>query len=899
MKSKYMPAFFLIVILFFAVPAFPDAQSAADELFSYVNLNALELSLVRDYYQTGQYSQALDEYKDIFLEDIYQLSFSPMPSASASADDMLNSNLVRIYNLEGGYETHDIGIPGSIDWYIEADFEHWNYFLSNMHWTSPLVTRFTQSPSSNGQYLQKWVDYWHDFSLNNYDQWNTILGSPSESLYGSMFRNIWLHRLILGDRIKYFLSQLSEAVKADPVIAKSIIGGEQLAVMLSEMAQRNMPRLNDTIHGGVPNQVISSALGLMQAGFGFENFYDAPTWMATGEYEIQDYLNMYYMQDGTDMEQSFNYNGSMIDIGIQTQLLYISSGTVLPQWAIDYGGAMLYRFRMLCSIVRPNGMIPSLDLQSDADAYGRLSGYQAYFNDPLAGQIIDHTWSFTPSQPLPGFDSIYFPYGGYAIIRDGWGSNAAHLFMKNSRMGKGHYDNSANQVQITAFGKTLLIDSGGSLYVPDYRNDYFHNSFGHNTILVDGKSQNMGGEYSPAYTTTLSNRFLTGASFDFVEGAYGNGINGGYGNGSIEITDVTHRREVTFLREAGIYVILDRLESPLSHTYTQVWNYDKDFDKSEVNLAAVDKIITTKPFQPNVAIYNFSEQTLTYTMYHGFYDGANVYGWAKSGTGYIPAVDTHRSWTASGNQILVTLVAPMMRDNEPVTVTSKSATGEMISFTAVSDSGYVIKYGARKSGGTIVVDDITAEASSLLVTEKDGIIRGVALDCSSFEYAGEKQGVLASDFEFVFEDDNFAVSANVTVPSDFYWIEDGTSTRPAYSDAMVSVDIQVQPSYITSITPSPGVYQIPVNTNYSLTAQDLVECPNVDGFVHWLVDGEYYSDASQIDLTATKDISIAAVYSDVRQCGDICHPVPMSDINGDCRVDADDLAIMAQNWLFE
>ena len=738
------------------------------------------------------------------------LDITDMLHAPSSADDILNNNAVRIYNLAGGYETQNIGAPGSIDWYIVTSFDQWTYYLSNMSWANSLVDKYMLDPSANGAYLSKLMDIWVDFSQNNYDQWNAIYGTADQDLYGSSFINIWLHRLILGDRVRYMLSQFSAAMDADPTTTKSLISGEQLAIVLSEMAQRNMPRLQSTIHGGVPNQVISSSLSLMQAGLSFTAFNDASLWQSTGEYEAGDYLEMSYMPDGSDMEQSFNYNGAMITVGQEIANLYQSSGDAIPSWLIEFQNAMLNRFRFLASMVRPNGMLPSLDLQSDDDAYNRLTDYQDYFNDPLADRIIDNTWSITPSLPVPYFNTIYFPYGGYCIFRDGWDSNANHMFMKNSRMGKGHYDQSSNQVQINAFGRTMLIDSGGSLYVPDYRNDYFHGSFGHNTIIVDGKSQVMGGEHSPAYDTTVDSRFYSGDAFDFIEGSYGAGVNGGYGSdGIIEITDVTHKRETTFVKDAAVYIISDRLLSDNSHTYTQIWNYDKTYAKEDVALVAANKIVTQQPYQPNVAIYNFSPYTLSYTRYHGYYDGNNVYGWAKDGAGYVSAVDTHRSWSGSGDQLLISLVVPMSRQTEGISVTSQNATSDLINFTALADNGTTISYGARKTVGEITFGEITATAKTLLViTDTSGQSEAAALDCSSLTVAAAQQTPAYSDLKFTVSDSQLISSEAITKPIDFSWFGSDGDISPVYEQVDVNLTVSVSSDYVNTIAPAAGVYSV-------------------------------------------------------------------------------------------
>ncbi|MFI4912373.1 MAG: heparinase II/III family protein [Sedimentisphaeraceae bacterium JB056] len=897
--NKWLGISLVFCFVFSAGVCLGSEQTVADELFGYINLDDSQLAGVKQKYQAGQYADALDEYKDIFLDRVAELDLSDMLHAPSSADDILNNNTVRIYNLAGGYETQNIGAPGSINWYQVTAFNQWEYYLSNMSWANSLVERYAADTSANGAYLTKLMDIWVDFAQNNYDQWNAIYGTADQALYGSSFINVWLHRLILGDRIRYMLAQFSAAMDADATITKSLISGEQLGIILSEIAQRNMPRLNATIHGGVPNQVISSALGMMQVGMSFVAFVDAPTWQATGEYEAGDYLNMSYMPDGTDMEQSFNYNGSMISVGQEIVGLYQSDGGDLPVWINEYQNAMLNRFRFLSSIVRPNGMLPSLDLQSDADAYSRLSDDQGYFNDDMVARIIDNTWSVNPSLPAASFNSMYFPYGGYCIFRDGWDSNAHHMFMKNSRMGKGHYDESSNQVQITAFGRTVLIDSGGQLYVPDYRNEYFHGSFGHNTIIVDGKGQVMGGEHSPAYDTTIDARFHTSDDFDMIEGSYGAGVNGGYGSdGAIEITDVTHKREVTFVKGVGVYVIADRLLSTGSHTYTQIWNYDKDYAKTDVNLAAANKIITTQAYQPNVAIYNFSPVTLSYTRYYGYNDGINVFGWAKDGAGYVNAVDTHRSWSGSGDQLLISLVVPMSRQTEGISVTSQNATSDLITFTALADNGTSISYGARKTAGEITFGDITATAKSLLViTDTSGQSEAAALDCSSLTVAAAQQTPAYSDLKFTVSDSQLISSEAITKPIDFSWFGSDGDISPVYEQVDVNLTVSVSPDYVNTIAPAAGVYSVAPGTAVNLSADDFIQCPYVENFSHWEIDGQLYSTDKETTVSPTDSISITAVFDDARQCGDECHPILDSDLNQDCFIDIEDISIIADNWL--
>jgi len=778
-RYRSLLSFVFVVALFFTADSaivFGNAQTAATDLFALVDLNRSELASVKAKYNSGQYSAALDEFRDIFLDRMAGLDMGTLGWERSTADDLM-TNTVYIYNQNSGYEVQNIGAPGSINWFLITSYDWWEYWLSNMSWCNNLIVAFAGNPQNNGAYLQKWAAFWDDFATRNYNQWAAIYGTPQQAQYGPLFANIWLHGLVIADRTNYLFAQIAQAAAADVTYCKNNIPSEQLAHILTMMAGRNLPKLNSVI-GGVPNQVITEAKALMRAGIGMEQFKDASTWLATGQYNAENYLHASYMIDGSDMEQSFNYNATIIDVGMAINSLFQSAGMTLPDWVTEYSVAMRNRFRFMLSIVRPNRMMPGLDLSSDKDAGSIVTSYQGYLQDVLAQQINNHIWGMGTGAE-PAFTSIAFPFGGFYIIRDGWDANSNHLFMKGSRMGKGHMDESGNQIQVTAYGRTMLIDSGGS-YAAAPQYDYRHYSFGHNTIIVDGKSQCMGGEHSPAYNNTVGTRWHSSNQFDFIEGVFGSDLGSGYGNGSITISGVTHRREVIFLRQQKLYLVIDRIKSSASHTYKQIWNFDPTYAESEVSFTGNKSIITQDNDGANVAIYNFTTSPLTYNKYYGYVNGTEYLGWYTGGTSYMPAVDTHVVWNGTGNQVLVTVIRPMALTDDGITSVIDTSSETSRGFEIVMDSGAVIKYQARLSQGSISIDNITVNGDSLLTVTTGGVVNGMVFGCSSMNIAGQGQFVKDTNFEFEVTGTVLSAIIPISTPATFRWVEDGENIHPIY-----------------------------------------------------------------------------------------------------------------------
>ena len=294
--------------------------------------------------------------------------------------------------------------------------------------------------------------------------------------------------------------------------------------------------------------------------------------MERGEFAIQSYIGKFYLPDGTDVERSPNYNKAMLN-GL-SEITGFSKAP--PPWVADLQDKMMLRARFLAADIFPSRQTPCICISDLRDARGVYDNLQTVFpqafseRDVLAikKRIVDGDQTAAPS-----FTSEWYPYGGFAFIRSGWGLMDQNLVMTSSRKGYGKMHEDANGIALFAFGQDLLVDSGSGKYTPDIRNEYLKSSFSHNTIVVDGYGQVQTSSASNgAFNTPLKHRWLNSDSFNVLEGVYADhygtaGSAQGKGDEKpVLIAGVSHRRMIVFVRDVGLWVVPGRNSRVTSRT---------------------------------------------------------------------------------------------------------------------------------------------------------------------------------------------------------------------------------------------------------------------------------------------------------------------------------------------
>jgi hypothetical protein len=156
----------------------------------------------------------------------------------------------------------------------------------------------------------------------------------------------------------------------------------------------------------------------------------------------------------------------------------------------------------------------------------------------------------------PAFCSIYFPHGGWSIMRSAYEEkpyeNARHLTFHTSQGAHGHRD--INAITVYAYGRELLIDPGIRSYeAADL--ERFPTVPYHNTVTVDGQS------YAAKAGTT--EKWISNDGIDYVVGSHKN------------YAGLVHRRTVLFVKPE-YWIILDDVLGEGRHTYDQNWHFALD-----------------------------------------------------------------------------------------------------------------------------------------------------------------------------------------------------------------------------------------------------------------------------------------------------------------------------------
>ena len=774
-----------------------NIEQAAKSFFPLLDLKAKPLARVNAIYEKGDYGGALAAFRDYFVE---KCSHLPVENCRYYAwshtkpNELLESGELVHGRILGGPPLRvRIGLPGQVNWATETDLGSFISNLPRFYWTNKLIRGYVDS--RDPRYVSAFIGYWADFYENHHRQiaeytkntdWRAKkYEDPVIGTRMLLFQSDRLHAFRTG---MIAASQIARTVSfdGDPEVpvrnasldaVKQAVDPVKLAIVLTGFVNETLNPVVDGKMGfpGAPNQRVDLSWAVLSYSRVLSEFKDAPRWEALGREKICAYFNGgSVMPDGTDMEQSFNYNWNGVD-PIILLLAYYPDEAKRPEWLLVCREKAIYRLRMLAALIKPTGPLPNMGSYT---ALGDEKGYRrqyeranATFHDPITERIVNMQWG-DGSLGASAFNSIAFPYGGYYAFRSGWDKQAQYLFFKASRPGAGHGAEDHLNLQLTAFGKDLLVACGSGYYSPHPLNDYFLESFSCNTVVVDDLSQN-GLAYrldgKEAYKNVLPGRWHTSQSFELAEGDFVHGygrVNPKNYTSPATIKDVTHHRQVFFLKPVGLWIVVDRLRTAQTHTYAQTWNFNADFAQDRVScIADKRRVETTAPEGPNVALYNFGAPALEYRKYYGQMEPV-VRGWCNTRKlKDAKAVNVHATWQGTGEQLLVTLIEPRRALESAITELKPAGSA---GFTATLRSGATIAFQAAPAPVPLNAGNVKATAAILMALRTpENKTCGLALDCEAINGTTKPE---TADFEFT-ADSTGAVSpgARIKSPETFRW----------------------------------------------------------------------------------------------------------------------------------
>ena len=803
------------------------ASQVTKELFAALDLNSPGLPGVRKLLNEGAPTAALSLWRDQVVTRLRERDLGEYgwhgnchhPRGAEVADYVCGLGTKEAYlekwiRMSPGFI--DVfgmsGAPGSgkrIDWFADVskplDWGHptvagWSHArklqrtgYTNFRFMTAFVGRYWRT--GNPVYLRKAFDIMSDFALHHKAGfWRDYHAKGiGDKEVRAICRADWrlnTNGLGMGWRAKNFVkitAGLAKCLGADkPGEWQDVLGpatgdlsraelnmipADQLAAIALSLMRDHTGKLLwfCTKPGSVPNQRSEGLKALAFLSVIFPDFKTTPQLVDYVTRGYEEMLGSNFLPDGGSLEQSFNYN-TQDKKGLE-ELLRFFGGDAPP-----YAQLALAKVKARRAV--DNGLQTPLGGLPQVGNHHAVPGKAVWESEEIAKRYWKSKYIHgrEPLRPQEYLSKAY-PYSGYYAMRSGWTTEALYLFFMNGRPQRGHSMRDNNAIQVTAYGRQLLVCGGPPTYGM-YRNadakgaDFYlseSSSLKCNTVIVNGRSQAKNGpRAAKAYRTPVSSRWHTSSRYDVVDGLYNLGYSDYDRKRRRDINidmSVEHYRCVVFVRPAKLWLVLDRMADKAGkpRDYTQIWNFAPDHeDKKQWHRSiagfkedqfALDeqakRFRTTDPTGPNIELRHFGPERLAYRKHYGNRD--SWLGWFAPGIGDArPAVDVHANWRSTDSDALLTLLAPLGKGQDsPVVSASPLGDGAAKGLHATLSEGVEVHCLAAPKPVRLRLGAADATARMLLLCkEASGLMSGIVVGCRSLSVHGHAVRGETEDFEF-------------------------------------------------------------------------------------------------------------------------------------------------------
>ena len=405
------------------------------------------------------------------IRDEMRASHRARPSAWTTIDFDAMTGDERLSSWLSG---HELKLPGGEPWAIPADPDwsedpflnvSWQTGYHSLMWLGTLAELHRRGEEEVGTEL---VHYVVDWATDN-----PMRHSPSRPWFdGSVWRRT-MSILAVWDVI---------LVSASPA---------ELAVILKSLHQhgdRLLEYLSDDRFVG-HNHNIFHALALYDLAEQLPEFQQAGRWRSAARARLTTLLpELVNPADGASTEQASLYHGVDLRLYAAAERALRASGDGLDDGSL----ALLRRATTFGALLPdPQGALPAIgDTYFGASADSLVSGVEQLSQLGVASPEADYILSRGADGRRPA-DAEFFTGEGYGIFRPSYGETTdwesdLHVVvdMGPDRRVHGHHD--AMNVLLAAYGRQLLVDSGGPYQYGVPERDDFVSATAHNTVVVDG-----------------------------------------------------------------------------------------------------------------------------------------------------------------------------------------------------------------------------------------------------------------------------------------------------------------------------------------------------------------------------------------------------------------------------
>jgi len=589
--------------------------------------------------------------------------------------------------------------------------------------------------------------------------------------------------------------------------ALRLIPAEDLDAIVHSLSVEHPKLLLESYYepGAVPNQRFEGLAALVMLAEIFPDAEGMAEVARKTNEAMTEYVTNAFNRDGGMVEPSLNYNIAQAERFRQLGKLLHGNP---PSWLPLMGERLIGFQRLLVGISTPMQELPVIGNNRP--------------NPPAAwqGEDVRRTWFGRPrpggvrvDPSALGFTSVAFPYSGYYAQRRDWAWDSPYLFMSNVRPSRGHQAVDNLAIEVHAYGRPLLVQGGPPPYglkflPPDRRADatrieaYFNeeSSYKFNTVIVDGYSQTRTAKAGVTpHEQPVAGRWHASTAFDLMDGKYALGYGIRANSARVDFS-ISHQRRVIHVRDLSCWVITDTMhaQDDQEHEYTQIWKFppwrgSEDGANTPVCGFTPDQvkfgdgsIRTVDPAGPNLWLYQFSNQPLTYTKRVGETDPYR--GWYARFLGdLIPSVDMHSTWQAQGTSVVTTLLWPTPAGAPPIKSFGDGGAEPVqaaTAFSAVLRDGVTLAFAESAAGPCrLEAAGIGITGEMLLVTRHGRLVKGLVLGCTEWTDGRVRISPPELNFEFACRPEGgFDVVAPIETPRGFQWKSTGKGATPSYSE---------------------------------------------------------------------------------------------------------------------
>jgi hypothetical protein len=280
---------------------------------------------------------------------------------------------------------------------------------------------------------------------------------------------------------------------------------------------------------------------------------------------------------------------------------------------------------------------------------------------------------------------------GECFIRSGWAAGDQVLAMLSggrTRVGFSHNRAYRNGIALAAFGEYLLVNPGHSSYRGAMRREWDMLTRSGNTITIDGKSQLFPSKSRQAQHVEGEPRAvpLLAVAGELVD------VLSSEAAGCYQPAMGSVRRTVIFVRQAGYWLVWDRLQGEEAHDYDSFWHVHNLDGQSELSALALNSWLLRRPLA-DMAIHCLSSVPLRAQINPSIMHRRYAYNPGGEGEGRLGSA-------------LELQVAPAekQRDWELITLLAPAAKGQLRELKAQLADGQVIISGDEHKAQFILAE---------------------------------------------------------------------------------------------------------------------------------------------------------------------------------------------------